>query len=180
MKTTKKDVAEEGLLFKKTVSSNTEDSLQDDLLTASNDVVDVSDVQISLPGSYNHTMVQPKPVQMVSPLHKPARTNSLTPPTRPARTDKLRNHNNSEAPPSITTSILPPGHTSPKLWPNNNNNNNSGSEPINIHVSVTINPPAPPIGGSSGGPPYSTGTLADLKRSRSQNRVSSSSRKRNC
>ena len=46
-------------------------------------------------------------------------------------------------------------------------------EPINIHVSVTINPGMVGPGGT-----YSTGTLADLKRNRSQNRLSGSNSSR--
>jgi len=170
MKTTKKDVTEEGLLYMKSVHKPPqEDSLQDNI-QALQDVVDVGDVQISIPGSFNNPG---KPVQLVPPLiNKTPEVEVPVPPVRPSRSEKSRQSSFDENT-NITASLVQQqtsgaaGSPNSKLW-SNSNGGNSG-EPINIHVSVTINPGMVGPGGT-----YSTGTLADLKRNRSQNRLSGS------
>jgi len=152
MKTTKKDVTEEGLIYKNSVNKPSRDDANDDL-KHSEDIVDVGDVQVTIPSGHNSS----KPVQFVPPQPKQS---APSPPVRPSRTDKKSLSEDQS--PSVTASVLPPGSGA---WPNN-----SGTEPINIHVSVTINPGM--VAGQNNN--FSTGTLADLKRSRSQIRATGS------
>lgn len=203
MKTTKKDVAEEGLIYMKSVTkpSRSETSPEATGSAAAEhqpsvDVVDVADIQLSIPSSYS-SLPPVKPVQFVPPLPKStaasggdgyvdggAANNGATyqqaPPVRPARADRKATGGIStptgsigvgeQQSPSITASILPAATASAatsNLW-----SNSTSSEPINIHVSVTINPPGV-VQSQPGQSNFSSssGTLADLKRSRSQNRV---------
>lgn len=155
MKTTKKDVADEGLIYMQGVSRTTDDDIE---VNPSTDVVDLKDVHISLPPY--------KPVGLVSPMTKETNGNSFNgdtaPPIRPVRTNQDRRQSSfddspiSGLSPVITSSLSQPGNGSP-------------GDPINIHVSVTINP-GPGLGQNTS---YTSpsGTLADLKRTRSQNRV---------
>ena len=134
MKTTKKDVTEEGLIYMQTVSKPArEDSLFDDH-PHSQDVVDIADVQITIPNTFSS--LPSKPVQCVPPQPKQS-VELNSPPVRPARTDKRQSSLDGSPPPSVTASLIPPSSVAaPALW----SNSSSGSEPINIHVSVTINP----------------------------------------
>lgn len=249
MKTTKKDVTEEGLIYMKTVQSSTqsnaspEDGGQDDY-QPSQDIVDVGDVKLTLNGGGNspsgvslqsspvaaqnsqqmsrqqqplpvnsnsgsgHSskpMAVAKPVQMVTPFNK-SQDPSMPPlpPSRSSRASADRKLVSSQSGDDMTGS--PPRSN----W----SSTGSGNEPINIHVSVTINPgpgigpvggvpnPQHPSGGQNhdlgghhnnlqhqvqgpgmqhqqyvhpGSYVTNTGTLADLKRSRSQSRVSGGS-----
>lgn len=159
MKTTKKDVTEEGLIYMKTVTKPSREESNLDELQHSDDVVDVGDVQLNIPTSFSSP--SNKPVQHVSP--QPKSVDLESPPVRPSRSDR-RQSNLEDQSPSITASLVPPTGSS-SMWPNSS----SGTEPINIHVSVTINPGVVSQSNFS-----SSGTLADLKRTRSQNRVSGS------
>ena len=169
MKTTKKDVTEEGLMYAKTVNKTTSDN-EDHELHKTKDIVDHNDVHIILPPS-NYQ----KPVQVVNPIpqeiSKPSpKIKSITPsvPVRPSRANQdsrrqssLEDNENVSGSPVITSISKP-------------NSNNSSQEPINIHVSVTINPAM--VGNNNNSSSFQSppGTLADLKRSRSQSRVSGS------
>ena len=172
MKTTKKDVTEEGLMFVKTVNKTTDDDIE---LHTTTDIVDPKDVHISFPQSPYQ-----KPVQVVNPIpqeHSKPSPNMKTPPSAPVRPSRLHQDrrqssssplddnqnmsvNSSAVSSPVITSISKPGHVNPN------------QEPINIHVSVTINPNMV----ASQNPNFHSppGTLADLKRSRSQSRVSGS------
>ena len=144
----------------KTVTKPSREESNMDDLQHSSDVVDVGDIQLNIPNSFNST--PSKPVQHVSP--QPKSTVDLeSPPIRPSRSDR-RQSNHEDQSPSITASLMPPNGSS-SMWPNSS----GGTEPINIHVSVTINPGVVSQSNFS-----SSGTLADLKRTRSQNRVSGS------
>jgi len=160
MKTTKKDVADEGLIYMQGVSRKAEDEAE---VNPSTDVVDLQDVHISIP-PYQ------KPIGMVSPMAKdPSSQSSFSadPPVRPARSHRQSSFDSS---PSLSGGMQSPLITSSLSQPASN----SPGDPINIHVSVTINPgPGLP---NPGGPSYASpsGTLADLKRTRSQNRVAGS------
>ena len=238
MKTTKKDVTEEGLIYMKTVQSNNTTSPDDggghDDYQPSQDIVDVGDVKLTLNGggSPNNLSVQSspvssaqqqlihnqqptavntngsskpmataKPVQMVTPFNKlQDPTMPPLPPSRSSRASvdkKLVSSNSGDDVANIV------GAQPRSNWSSTGSNN----EPINIHVSVTINPSPGGVPGQQqqqqhgasqqpdiphhhqlqqqgGGqhPPMhyvhpgsfstNTGTLADLKRSRSQSRVS--------
>lgn len=169
MKTTKKDVTEEGLMYAKTVNKTTSDN-EDNELHNTKDIVDPNDVHIILPPSNFQ-----KQVAVVNPI--PQETSKTSPqiksstpfiPVRPSRSNQdsrkrssLDDTQNVSGSPVITSISKP-------------NSNSPSQEPINIHVSVTINPAMVANNNSSSfhSPP---GTLADLKRSRSQSRVSSSS-----
>ena len=141
MKTTKKDVADEGLIYMQGVSRKAEDESE---VNPSTEVVDLQDVHISIP-PYQ------RPIGMVSPMTKdPSSQSSFSasggePPVRPARSHRQSSFDSSPSlsgggmhSPMITSSLSQPASTSP-------------GDPINIHVSVTINPgPAlPNTGGSS-------------------------------
>ena len=167
MKTTKKDVTEEGLMYAKTVNKTTSDN-EDNELHNSKDIVDPNDVHIILPPSNYQkqvAVVNPIPQEMSKPSPK-IKSSTSSIPVRPSRSnqDSRRQSsledNVSGSP--VITSISKPNSSSPS------------QEPINIHVSVTINPAMVANNNSSSfhSPP---GTLADLKRSRSQSRVSGSS-----
>jgi len=167
MKTTKKDVTEEGLMYVKTVNKTTDDDAE---LHTTTDIVDPKDVHIILPPSSYQ-----KPVQVVNPIpqehSKPSPKSPPSAPVRPSRTNQDRrlssplddNQNlasvNSRSP--VITSISKPNAV------------NNSQEPINIHVSVTINNPNM-VNNSNSSYHSPPGTLADLKRSRSQSRVSGS------
>ena len=164
MKTTKKDVTEEGLMFVKTVNKTPADD--DHELHNTKDIVDPKDVHIILPPT-NYQ----KPIQVVNPIpqevsSKPSPKLKQTPPAAPVRPSRTRagslddNHSNS---PVISSYANKPGSNSPS------------QEPINIHVSVTINNPGVVQNNSSTSYHSPPGTLADLKRTRSQSRVSGSS-----
>lgn len=200
MKTTKKDVAEEGLIYMKSVSQSpppavggdntattaAEPSQNNHIITNNNnninvnnnkeelngvsdggvagtslssssspfissqqqtDVVDLADVQISLAGSYPPTPSSAagaaaatvpekrsgsRPVQHVAPIvvkSTPAvnKKSSPPPPVRPARLVDRRQSSVEEATAAV--------------WATSPNVTSNSSEPINIHVSVTINPP---------------------------------------
>ena len=121
MKTTKKDVAEEGMMYMKTVNKTTEDETD---LHNTNEIVDPKDVHLILPPSNFQ-----KPVQVVNPIQKdPSKLSpsvKTTPaPVRPARGNQERRQSVEHSP---VNSRLP------KQSP-------ASQEPINIHVSVTINP----------------------------------------
>jgi len=166
MKTTKKDVAEEGLIYMKSVNKNTEDETD---LHTTKDVVDPKDVQIIIPP----TTTFQKPVQLVNPLPQETAKSSTkgqeNPPVRPARSNQDRRQSSFDDNPSISINSNSPVITSTLSKPN------SGSqEPINIHVSVTINPGPNILPNSNNNYPSPPGTLADLKRTRSQNRVAGS------
>ena len=166
MKTTKKDVAEEGLIYMKSVNKSAEEEGE---LHTSTDIVDPTDVQIILPPASFQ-----KPVGLVSPLPQQAGMKP-SPPIRPSRSGQEgRGRGEGEEShglgPSLVTSTL--SKPSP----------GSQQEPINIHVSVTINPgPGGGLVGGTGNPaaqpryPSPPGTLADLKRTRSQSRVAGGS-----
>lgn len=129
MKTTKKDVADEGLIYMQGVNRKEEDDAE---VNPSTDVVDLQDVQISIP-PYQ------KPIGLVSPMSKESKPLTAfpgdpLPPVRPARTNQERRQSSFDGSPSlsgvspmITSSLSQPGSGSP-------------GDPINIHVSVTINP----------------------------------------
>jgi len=173
--TTKKDVAQEKLLYSKTVTPAADEMLgPDDLPPSTTDVLDVNDVEISLSAPSKATEVGPpqRPVQLVAPTqHKkpppPARTvlpkipDRQPPPTRPARASQQQERQSAQPDQDIITSTILPQSLYNSASPDN---------PINIHVSVTINPALVP--GAAQSFPSSPGTLADLKRVRSQNRVS--------
>ena len=174
MKTTKKDVAEEGLIFKASVNkppSSPRGAADEsgDEMRHSEDIVDVGDVQVTLPSTaYNPS----KPVQYVppQPKHISAAAGVPSPPARPSRSDKKSEHDQQHSP-NIVASVLPQGGGSVGGGTTTAWSNNPGNEPINIHVSVTINP-GMVTGGGGQNNNFSTGTLADLKRSRSQIRAS--------
>jgi len=167
MKTTKKDVTEEGLMYAKTVNKTTSDN-EDNELHKSKDIVDPNDVHIILPPSnYQKQVAVVNPIQQEMSKPSPKiKSSTSSIPIRPSRSnqDSRRQSsledNVSGSP--VITSISKPNSGSPS------------QEPINIHVSVTINPAMVANNNSSSfhSPP---GTLADLKRSRSQSRVSGSS-----
>jgi hypothetical protein len=215
MKTTKKDVAEEGLIYMKSVTQSpsplvneADSSLNTDnknnnnnkeLISADGatmptsstpstpsssytnssshtngptDVVDIADVQISLPGLFSptpaaavaaSTKLPPgpghggKPVQHVAPTVKPKvtaangpstaateRSNGTSktppPPVRPAR---LMDRRQSSVEETVGGAGGSPGAgAAASVWASSPNvTSSSSSEPINIHVSVTINPP---------------------------------------
>jgi len=184
--TTKKDVAQEKLIYSKTVTAASSDEMlgPDDLPPSTTDVLDVNDVEITLsPTNSNKpsndpSLPQQRPVQLVAPTqHKkpppPARTvlpkipDRQPPPTRPARASQAERQ---AAPPPSDQDILTSNlqQSLPAIY-----NTASPENPINIHVSVTINPALVP--GAAQSFPSSPGTLADLKRVRSQNRVSGGS-----
>ena len=169
MKTTKKDVADEGLIYMQGVSRKAEDESE---VNPSTEVVDLQDVHISIP-PYQ------RPIGMVSPMTKdPSSQSSFSasggePPVRPARSHRQSSFDSSPSlsgggmhSPMITSSLSQPASTSP-------------GDPINIHVSVTINAPpgsSPPTrdgaAGVGGGPPSASSgtTLSDLKKARSMSR----------
>merc|ERR1719211_969179 len=167
MKTTKKDVTEEGLMYVKTVNKTSEEDAE---LHTTTDIVDPNDVHIILPPS-NYQ----KPIQVVNPipqeLSKPSPKIKPTPsvPVRPSRSNQDRRQSSIEDNQSLSVNSGSPVITSiskPKSA-------SSSQEPINIHVSVTINPALVQNNNSSFHSP--PGTLADLKRTRSQSRVSGAS-----
>ena len=229
MKTTKKDVTEEGLIYMKTVTTNSEGVINGgDDYQPSEDIVDVGDVKLTLNnnnnGSPSNVSVQSspsiggpimsnrsnnefsskpvaitKPIQMVSPFNKSQDISSIPPqpPSRSSREKKSPMPGGGGGLDEITANMI--NSSSQQQSINNNNRNNwsaptsgagSKNEPINIHVSVTINPgPAVNQPGDLAPQhrspqhvqyvnpisfPGNTGTLADLKRSRSQSRVSGS------
>ena len=133
----------------------------------STDVVDIADVQISLAGSYPPTpsasavssqkktppgaglSTGGRPVQHVAPIVKAKTTavngpaagkdSSVTkspPPVRPSRLVDRRQS-------SVEESLGGGGNAQPatSVWAASSPNVTSSGEPINIHVSVTINPP---------------------------------------
>ena len=163
MKTTKKDVTEEGLMFVKTVNKTSD---EDNELHTTTDIVDPKDVHIILPPT-NYQ----KPIQVVNPIPQeaaskpsPPKSKTMSPVSAPVRPSRHRqsslDDNQNHSP--VITSISKP------------NSPNSSQEPINIHVSVTINPSM--VAGQNNSSSYHSppGTLADLKRTRSQSRVSGS------
>ena len=151
MKTTKKDVTEEGMMYMKTVNKTADDETD---LHNTNEIVDPKDVHLILPPSNFQ-----KPVQVVNPIPKESSpsVHPTSAPIRPARVNQDRRQSVEESP---VTSRL-------------SKQNPASQEPINIHVSVTINPALVNNNSSSFHSP--PGTLADLKRSRSQSRVSGGS-----
>jgi len=158
MKTTKKDVADEGLMYMQGVSRKADDETE---VNPSTDVVDLEDVHISIP-PYQ------KPVGLVSPMAKEPSSQAAfpkDPPVRPARSHPRQA--------SLDSSPSLSGGLSPLITSSLTQPATSPGDPINIHVSVTINPgpglPPPPSTYSS-----PSGTLADLKRTRSQSRVAGS------
>ena len=95
----------------------------------STDVVDLQDVHISIP-PYQ------KPIGMVSPMAKDLSGQSsfsAEPPVRPARSHRQSSFDSS---PSLSGGMQSPLITSSLSQPASN----SPGDPINIHVSVTINP----------------------------------------
>ena len=86
MKTTKKDVTEEGLMYVKTVNKTTDDDAE---LHTTTDIVDPKDVHIILPPSSYQ-----KPVQVVNPIpqehSKPSPKSPPSAPVRPSRTNQDR------------------------------------------------------------------------------------------
>ena len=140
MKTTKKDVADEGLIYMQGVSRKADDEAE---VNPSTDVVELQDVHISIP-PYQ------KPIGMVSPMAKdPSIQSSFSgdPPVRPARSHRQSSFDSS---PSLSGGMQSPLITSSLSQPASN----SPGDPINIHVSVTINPgPGLP---NPGGPSYAS------------------------
>ena len=153
MKTTKKDVAEEGMMYVKTVNKTTDDEV-DLHLHNTNEVVDPKDIHLILPPSNFQ-----KPVQVVNPIPKdpsqssPSVRQNPQAPVRPSRVNQDRRQSVEESPASSRLT----------------KQSSASQEPINIHVSVTINPALVNNNSASSfhSPP---GTLADLKRTRSQSR----------
>ena len=142
-------------MYMKTVNKTTDDEV-DLHLHNTNEVVDPKDVHLILPPSNFQ-----KPVQVVNPIPKdpskssPSVRQNPQAPVRPSRVNQDRRQSVEESPASSRL----------------NKQNSSSQEPINIHVSVTINPALVNNNSTNNfhSPP---GTLADLKRSRSQSRVS--------
>ena len=168
MKTTKKDVTEEGRMYLNTVNTVNNTTDDDNELHNTKDIVDLNDVHINLPPS-NYQ----KPIQVVNPipqdLNKPSpksKSNSSVP-VRPSRSNQDKRQSSVDDNQNLSVSSGSPVITSISK-PNSANN----QEPINIHVSVTINPAMVQQNNSSYHSP--PGTLADLKRSRSQSRVTGS------
>ena len=142
-------------MYMKTVNKTTDDEI-DLHLHNTNEVVDPKDVHLILPPSNFQ-----KPVQVVAPTPKDPSKSSPSvranpgAPVRPSRVNQDRRHSVEESPGSSRL----------------NKQNSASQEPINIHVSVTINPAL--VNNNSTNSFHSPpGTLADLKRSRSQSRVS--------
>lgn len=225
MKTTKKDVTEEGLIYMKTVTTNSEGVMNGvDDYQPSEDIVDVGDVKLTLNnnGSPSNMSLQSspsigggmmssnrsndfsskpvaitKPIQMVSPFNKSHDISSI-PPQPPSRSSREKKSSPMPGGGSLDDMSANMLNSSSQQQNINNNRNNwssppsaaSKNEPINIHVSVTINP-GPAVNQTGDLAPQhrspqhvqyvnpisfpgNTGTLADLKRSRSQSRVSGS------
>ena len=130
MKTTKKDVADEGLIYMQGVSRKAEDEAE---VNPSTEVVDLQDVHIAMP-PYQ------KPIGLVSPMAKDPASHSFPTsplaPVRPARSQQDRRQSSFDDSPSIS------GGVSPLITSSLSHPSASASpgDPINIHVSVTINP----------------------------------------
>ena len=154
-------------MYAKTVNKTTSDN-EDHELHNTKDIVDPNDVHIILPPSNYQkqvAVVNPIPQEMSKPSPK---IKSSTPsiPVRPSRSNQdTRRQSSLEDNVSgspVITSISKP------------NSNSPSQEPINIHVSVTINPGMVANNNNTSSYHSPPGTLADLKRSRSQSRVSGS------